>query len=363
MKKLLPFFLAFAMVTISSCDSDEPTDPPTDNVVIITQDITNVTTWSGDSIYIIKKYDFYVENTLDIEPGCIIKFHPTDGPWMTLGSGGTVMAIGTATNPIIFTSYKDDVHGGDNNGDGNSTSPAAKDWGHINTNGENGSTFNYCHFYYGGAGTLTYTLSIEAGSVATVSNCTFAHNDGSDNSGNYCVLSASTAEVGTMITDNIFYDNVRPLDIPVNISLNASNTFSNPANPAETNTYNAIFVETIEDLDQQVTWSETEVPYVIWDNDWWLESGARLTLADNVVLKFRSGSAAVLEDGTSNIINYNGTGVFFTSYNDDVHGGDTNADGNATSPAAGDWEGFYDNTLSIPAPYFYTWSNILYDDY
>jgi len=66
------------VLTFNSCDEDDPEMNPTgSNLVIVTQDIEDVTTWYGDSIYLIKKYDFYVENTLIIQAGTIIKFHPS----------------------------------------------------------------------------------------------------------------------------------------------------------------------------------------------------------------------------------------------------------------------------------------------
>jgi len=375
MKKF--FFIPFAVImafalAFTACnddDDDDPGDTPNppvtgSNVVIIDYNITNVTTWSGDSIYIIKKYDFYVQNTLTIEPGCIIKFHPADGPYMMLGGSGTIIAQGTAADPIVFTSYKDDAHGGDNNGDGTATSPAPKDWGEINTNGCNGSIFEYCEFYYGGDVLYNATLTLY-GDNYTVNNCTFAHNDGSytSSAGDVGVLNASDAEANTTITNNVFYDNVRPLSISDAFSLDASNIFHNPANTSETNTYNGIFVETINHVSSNITWEETEVAFVIDDNDWWILSGYHLTLANDVVLKFKAGSFIVLDDGTSSIVNYNGSGVYFTSYKDDTYKGDTNADGSATSPAANDWGGIYDNTLTIPSPYYYGWANILYDSY
>ena len=332
------------------------------NVVIITDDLTSPTTWLGDIIYVIKAWDFYVLDTLVIEPGTIIKFHPTEGPDLTLGGSGTIVANGTVANPIVFTSYKDDTHGGDTNADGSATLPARRDWGAINTNGLNGSVFNYCEFYYGGSGSYTYTLTLYS-STATVTNCIFAHNDGSDATGWYGALDANYGGSGVVIQNNTFYDNIRPLSISNDFSIDDSNIFHNPSSPTETNTYNGIPVYTTNHITSHITWGETEVAFVIDDNDWWVNTGYTLTLMNNVVLKFKSGSVFLLEDGASALVNRGGTGVYFTSYRDDARKGDTNGDGSATSPAANDWVGIYDDSMSIPSPYFFTWANILYDSY
>src|SRR5210317_1219856 len=69
-----------AIVLFSGCDDEIVPDTPNwGNIVEITDDITEPTVWSGDSIYVIRAWDFYVENTLTIEPGTIIKFHPDEG--------------------------------------------------------------------------------------------------------------------------------------------------------------------------------------------------------------------------------------------------------------------------------------------
>ena len=49
-----------------------------------------------------------------------------------------------------------------------------------------------------------------------------------------------------------------------------------------------------------------------------------------------------------------------SSYKDDSRKGDTNGDGGATTPGAGDWVGIYDNSLTISSPYCFGWGNILY---
>ncbi len=341
----------------TSCKKDKTEGPANlSNVVIITNDITSPTTWYGDSIYVIEKWDFYVENTLTIKPGTIIKFHPSKGPDLTLGNSGTIIAVGSASKPIIFTSYKDDDHGGDTNGDGNATSPAPKDWGEINTNGLNGSKFQYCEFYYGGNSSYSATLTVEYGN-ASVQNCVFAHNSGDDASGWYGALNMYDAESASVVKNCTFYDNIRPLSVSTKMNIDDSNVFHNPSDNTETNKYNGIFVNSY-DVDWALSWKETEVAFVIDDVDWWIDATGSLTLGNNVVIKFRPGSEMVLAQGAQ-FNNHNGSGVYFTSYKDDTKKGDTNGDGNATTPADGDWGGIYnDNTSS-----YMTWSNILYDNH
>ncbi|MFO7617969.1 MAG: hypothetical protein R6V75_12040 [Bacteroidales bacterium] len=339
--RMAPLLLLFGL---GSC---EKTD---DHIIVVEENITEPTTWYSGHIYVIKAWDFYVLAELTIEQDVIVKF-TEDGTTLSLSGEGSIMARGTADKPIIFTSYKDDDHGGDTNGDLDASAPGMGDWQKINTNGTDGSAFVYCHFLYGGKNQVA-TLSVSAGSVATVENCLFAFNDGtwSDEG----ALDCSYAGAGTLVRSNVFYGNIKALSINTAMSLDNSNRFHNPDNQSVVNAFQCIFVDT-RDTDVDIRWEETEVALVINDTDLWL--AATWTLGDGVVLKFMEHNQITYEIGLGSIENHNGTGVYFTSYKDDARLGDSNGDKGLTSPEEGDWRGIRDNATGN----WFDWENILYD--
>lgn len=362
MKTKLFINIIILTVIATGCKKDEIIPPNIDgNIKYVTKDISKTTTWYSDTIYVIDNYDFYIGAGLTIEAGTIIKFQPGSGEYMGVGTGGTITANGTATQPIIFTSYKDDAHGGDTNNDGTATSASPADWDHINLNNENGSIFNYCKFLYGGNGSYSYTLTLFGSQNTKVSNCTFAYNRGGKfGDFYYGALDASNAETGTIITDNVFYKNNIPLSISMSFNIDNSNIFHNPQALSETNVLNGIFTYAIDEISGALYWEEDEVAFVINDNDLWITEGSSLNLSNDMVLKFTSESEIVIAAGAN--INQ-GDNVYFTSFKDDSKKGDTNGDLSATMANNNDWVGIYDNSMIIPSPYYFTWSNIFYDSY
>lgn len=89
------------------------------------------------------------------------------------------------------------------------------------------------------------------------------------------------------------------------------------------------------------TWALADSPFEVTSNVT-VNTGSTLTIEPGVVVKFDAGTNLTVLDGAT--ITANGTAaapITFTSIKDDSVGGDLNGDGNATTPAPGDWDGIY----------------------
>lgn len=77
--------------------------------------ITTNTTWTKDNTYILQGYTFVTNNaTLTIEPGTVVKGRVSTGAGaasLIVTRGAKLMAEGTASAPIIFTSELDNLNG------------------------------------------------------------------------------------------------------------------------------------------------------------------------------------------------------------------------------------------------------------
>jgi hypothetical protein len=106
--------LALAAVAIASCGGDpvDPIDPIQTNKVI-SSNITSNTTWYADTVYQLGgRITVTSGATLTIQPGTVIKGEAGTGSNATallIARGGKLMAEGTASLPIIFTSVADEI--------------------------------------------------------------------------------------------------------------------------------------------------------------------------------------------------------------------------------------------------------------
>ncbi|MDG1730183.1 MAG: hypothetical protein P8K68_14580 [Algibacter sp.] len=135
MKKLFLTLLIASSLLFSGCFKDDDTPIIIEEITIIqsgndtdgdyetvavTGAITSNTTWTNDKVYELNQ-KVVVDGgaTLTIEAGTIIKGKPGTGSLasaLIVARGSKINAVGTATNPIIFTSTSDNIVPGETAG-------------------------------------------------------------------------------------------------------------------------------------------------------------------------------------------------------------------------------------------------------
>ena len=141
--------------------------------------ISTNTTWtlSGSPYVVDGNVTVSSAATLTVNPGVVVKFN---GSLRELRVEGKLTAIGTASQPIVFTSIQDDSVGGDSNGDGGASSPAAGQWYRIAINAGTASRLSYATVRYGGWGSANSNYGAiavdNAGTEATIDHATITNN-------------------------------------------------------------------------------------------------------------------------------------------------------------------------------------------
>ncbi len=111
----------------------------------------NKTILAAHSPYYVGREGFTVNagTTLTVEPGVVIKVVSANAPSIIVN--GALVTDGTSGSPVIITAFADDAYGGDMNGDGSATTPAAGSWRHLlfNSTGS-GSSLTNTIIRYGG---------------------------------------------------------------------------------------------------------------------------------------------------------------------------------------------------------------------
>lgn len=139
----------------------------------LTSSISSNTRLRGYRTYIVSNSVTVASGaTLTLQPGTILKFN--SGCSLTVN--GTLDAQGTRAAPIVFTSLKDDAHGGDTNGDRENSLPDMGDWKNIAIIGN--VNFSHVKCLYGGGvsnGSDTGMLAVRSGGKLSLDCCVLAH--------------------------------------------------------------------------------------------------------------------------------------------------------------------------------------------
>ena len=299
--------------------------------------------------YVFNQVSVSAGKTLTIQPGTIIKFESSNSK---LTVNGTLIAQGTPDQRIIFTSYKDDSHGGDTNSDGSTTTPGQQNWDGIYfMPTSTGSVMDYCVVKYAGweSGTAQKEAGIYCeGSSPTISNCEIKWNrmygillvnaspviEGNTITGHYYGLLLSGTDSAPTIINNSFLNNDRAIDlggvVPVTIS---GNTVTGSIGDTA-----GIYVHGTLAADTTLV-SNAGMPYVF--HQVTVSAGKTLTIQPGTIIKFESSNSKLTVNGTLIAQGTPDQRIIFTSYKDDSHGGDTNSDGSTTTPGQQNWDGIY----------------------
>lgn len=262
--------------------------------------------------------------SLIIDPGVVIKCRQYNS---IIVANGTLTAIGTKSEPIIFTSIADDNFGNplDSQNDGqaginNSSS------GRIALYGSSTSEIKNWKIIYGGYNSNNWAVYVSKGNI--VDSC----------------------EVKNSYRGIYYYDDAQILNNSFsNINYYALGRKVNQGNPvlignsvSNVGTLGILIGEFANDSPTLKPFDFagfTNAAYVI-ENNLAIAAGNVVSVEPGVVIKFQNQTGGYLTvNGALKALGKENNKIIFTSINDDSAGGDTNNNGTSSTPANTDWQG------------------------
>lgn len=293
-----------------------------------------------------------INGTLNIQSGVWIKFPGWSGN-LFIKAGGKISVVGTAANPVRFTSFKDDTVGGDTNGDGNLTAPTINDFSSAFFSEDGDVSIQHAQFAY-----FSNALAIQGGTV-DISDSTFDNgekaigifqssevvlkrNKFNLNPGVYHSLAVSLYEIddvsGVVLSGadrNIFSGDQRGRILSLyHVDLPADKIFNVDANSgvlvafeSEVNIHGTLNLNqgTVSTVSGPLSWTTSINVY------------GTMNIFEGSVVKFNNiQGIGVFEGANLNVYGTAANAVQFTSFKDDTVGGDTNSDSSQTLPSIDD---------------------------
>ncbi len=295
---------------------------------------------------------------VEIDPGVVIK--AMDAVFVYVHGG--LKIVGTEMEHITFTERRDDNFGipADLEGDGNASAPAVNRWGGIcyyNDCDNTLSQINYADFRYGGRdglrGSYTYTSGIDpltnAGNLQNTSRSgvlTFSRTAVNVQNSTFFTCGHGLAYYGPEAIGSATDVTIEASDnMPIVQTWSAKPNFSNVT--LTNNANQGICLQDIK-IDYDVTLGKasgiigsndnTNAIYLVPNIEF--AEGATVQVSQGLI--FKSGNS--YPHTVKGTLHLNGTSsehITFTSIHDDSKGGDTNNNGNATSPSASNWGYYY----------------------